>query len=91
MSVFSQVSAFSQESHRLLSGGPKTGPVWPSASKSVKPFGHETDFNGDGSNGTWEISFILDLFCRKRSWYLVVKKWVTNSIASEKPGQAGLL
>ena len=38
----------------------------PSASKSVKPFGREKDLNGEGSNGTWEIAFILDLF-----WHLV--------------------
>ena len=36
------------------------------ASKLIKPFGHETDFNGEGSNRTWEIYFILDLFCVKQ-------------------------
>ena len=30
----------------------KTKSLPPSASKSVKPFGYETDFNGEGSNGT---------------------------------------
>ena len=46
----------------------------PSASKLVKPFGREKDLNGGGSNGTWEIAFILDLFCGKRSWHLVEEK-----------------
>ena len=48
----------------------------PSTSKSVKPFGYETDFNGEGSNGTWEISFILDLFYVKQSWHLVEEKTI---------------
>ena len=52
----------------------KTKTLPPSASKSVKPFGHETDFNREGSNRTWEISFILDLFCVKQSWHLVKEK-----------------
>ena len=40
----------------------KTKSMPPSASKLVKPFGHEKDLNGEGSNKTWEIAFILDLF-----------------------------
>ena len=52
----------------------KTKSLPPSASKSVKPFGREKDFNGEGSNGTWEISFISDPFCWKRSWHLVEEK-----------------
>ena len=52
----------------------KTKSLPPSASKSVKPFGREKDFNGEGSNGTWEISFITDPFCWKRSWHLVEEK-----------------
>ena len=52
----------------------KTKSLPPSASKSVKPFGREKDFNGEGSNGTWEISFISDPFCWKRSWHLVKEK-----------------
>ena len=49
----------------------KTKSMPPSASKSVKPFGREKDLNREGSNGTWEIAFILDLFCWKQSWHLV--------------------
>ena len=52
----------------------RTKSLPPSASKSVKPFGHETDFNGEGSNGTWEISFILNQLCGKWLWYLVEEK-----------------
>ena len=46
----------------------------PSASKSIKRFGHKKDLNGEGSNGTCEISFILDQFYRLQSWYLVEEK-----------------
>ena len=37
----------------------KTKSLPPSASKSVKLFGYETDFNGEVSNGTYGISLIF--------------------------------
>ena len=60
------ISASSERNLKIKKKGmkalEKTKSLPPRASKSVKPFGYETDFNGEGSNGTWKISFILDLF-----------------------------